>query len=420
MQPNQPSSEMDQPMETGFSGKDIVSKLTVLAPDQNSVDKYADSLFQPIPEGAGNVEGWKNIEVKEGGEKLEPLGMFSGNDDICTAEIYAGTTIASPYAEPGSRLDGALTAMFVRQDVATKLRYAQQLLPEGHYLIVMDSLRTLKVQQALYDNYLDGVKAAHSDWDTDTLSTETQKYVSLPSVDPSRPSPHNTGGSVDVEIFRLPDAVNRRVREIDDRLDVLAATIPEDPTPEQEANDPDVQEAYILVIEKDGLIRDNIDLLDFGTPFDYGGAESALRYYEELQEKRPLTDDETEARDNRRELYNATSIAGLMPYRDEYWHFNAPQSQMGAQVAGLDVATYGAAELSEENRAHERMREMHHAGMVRLGSPLGPMEQFERKIDPLFDALIRLNMKARNKAPETTHSNMPRAAVIAPPEESAA
>lgn len=60
------------------------------------------------------------------------------------------------------------------------------------------------------------------------------------------------------------------------------------------------------------------------------------------------------------------TTAGLEPYADEWWHYNDPASQMGAKVAGIDHAEYGAIELSGENRAFARMRELHHDNSVRL------------------------------------------------------
>jgi hypothetical protein len=48
--------------------------------------------------------------------------------------------------------------------------------------------------------------------------------------------------------------------------------------------------------------------------------------------------------------------AGFQPYFAEWWHFNAPESQMGAATAGRHDATFGAMELDKHNLAHEAMR----------------------------------------------------------------
>jgi hypothetical protein len=59
---------------------------------------------------------------------------------------------------------------------------------------------------------------------------------------------------------------------------------------------------------------------------------------------------------NRRFLFGVMTQAGFQPYFAEWWHFNAPESQMGAATAGLDYATVGAVGLDENNRAHENTR----------------------------------------------------------------
>src|SRR5258708_26851175 len=59
---------------------------------------------------------------------------------------------------------------------------------------------------------------------------------------------------------------------------------------------------------------------------------------------------------NRRFLFGMMTQAGFQPYFAEWWHFNAPESQMGAATAGLDYATFGAVGLDESNIAHENTR----------------------------------------------------------------
>jgi D-alanyl-D-alanine dipeptidase len=44
------------------------------------------------------------------------------------------------------------------------------------------------------------LRAAHPDWDPETLARETARYVSVPSVDPACPAPHVTGGAVDLTL----------------------------------------------------------------------------------------------------------------------------------------------------------------------------------------------------------------------------
>ncbi|MDD5415673.1 MAG: M15 family metallopeptidase [Candidatus Daviesbacteria bacterium] len=330
-------------------------------------EKVSDSalLDSPIPLELYSLAGWKEVPIRENGEPLVPLGPFSGSDEIFTHAIYFGEKKDSPY--PSGSLEGSLVTMFVRQEVVRQLKRAQALLPSGMHLLVFDAYRTLQVQQSLYDVYLNELKKIHPDWTDDQLSVDTQRYVSVPSTDSNRPSPHNTGGAVDVAIFQLPEEVEIDVQRINNELATL--------------ENKDWEEAYRLEMRKIGLIEANMQLLNFGTRFDYGGVEASLNYFEKLATKRSLTAEEQEAQSNRRLLYNTMVNVGFEPYEDEWWHFNSKKSQMGAKVAGLDHAEYGPMQLSPENSAHEKMRRDHWTGSViisnhdfgsKLGLPLSP------------------------------------------------
>jgi hypothetical protein len=104
-------------------------------------------------------------------------------------------------------------------------------------------------------------------------------------------------------------------------------------------------------------MRRHAKMLDFGTAFDHGGEKSALAYYEsKIAAGEILTDNDMLACNNRRFLFGIMTQAGFQPYFAEWWHFNAPESQMGAATAGLDYATVGAVGLDESNIAHENTR----------------------------------------------------------------
>src|SRR3989344_2282232 len=257
-------------------------------------------LEQPIPLELPQVTGWKEIPIKECREPLVPLGPFSEYRDIFTDSIYFGERFDSPYIEPP--LEGGICTIFVRKSVAEQLRKAQKLLPQTMYLVVFDAYRTLDVQQSLFDGYFKALRQLCPDWSNDQLLAETQKYVSLPSKDPTKPSPHNTGGAVDLMIFQLPPEVDQQVKEINKQFRRHGISW---------------QEGYLLEMEEIALIRNNAQLVNFGTPFDWGGEEATLNYYESLTQTRPLTQKEEEARRNRRLLYNVMQAAWFEAYPDE-------------------------------------------------------------------------------------------------------
>lgn len=348
---------------------------------------------RPIPLDLPSVAGWKEIPIRECDEPLVSLGPFSEYNDIFTDAIYSGERKNSPYFT--QILKGSLLTVFVRRSVADQLRKAQGLLPQGMYLLVLDGYRELEVQQSLYNVYFDTLKKLHSDLTDERLSVETQKYVSLPSQNPRRPSPHNTGGSVDMAIFRLPEEIDKKVREIKDKL----------------KTEKDWREAYRLEMRMIYLINEHAQVLEFGTQFDYGGQEAGLDYFERLAKKRRLTPKEEEARRNRRLLFWTMEEIGLKPYQSEWWHFNSKRSQMGAKTAGLDYAEFGAINLSAENLKHEQMRKGHRLGSIRIFE--GMALPLPGKIHPLEEH-YQAAVEAVEEVGDLRKTSLPEAAVITP------
>ncbi len=367
-------------------------------------EKNKNELSQPIPLEMPSVAGWKEVPLKENTEPLVPIGSFVGNnfDRIFTSSIYYGERQDSPYGRES--LEGSLVTTFARKEVAEQLLDADSSLPLGMHIIVYDSYRSLEVQQSLYDQYLNALKKEHSDWTEEQLSTETQKFVSIPSTNPDRPSPHNTGGSIDVAVYKLPDGVESRVTEINNRVAEIGG------------DTKNAQEVYELEMERIGLIAKHAELLDFGTLWDWGGPEAALNYYEVLAQQRELNPKEQTAKDNRRLLYNVMINAGFEPYADEWWHYNSKKSQMGAKTAGLVTAEYGAAQLSDENRKIEEIRRLHLQGSEILSKLQGDlMDKFGRQ-----PGWFEVAVKAAKEMGDPTVTTLPRAAKIQPPEEKAA
>jgi hypothetical protein len=157
-------------------------------------------------------------------------------------------------------------------------------------------------------------------------------------------------------------------------------------------------------------------MLNFGTPWDWGGPEAAVSYFEKAAHERQLTESEQEALQNRRLLYGVMTGAGFEPYIDEWWHYNSKKSQMGAKTAGLDHAEYGAAILSEANLQHEKMRLEHLRGSEILTSAQSMiLDKFGQR-----DELLELATRAAKRIGDMRDTNLPSAATIEPPEKKAA
>lgn len=302
----------------------------------------SNALYPEIPLDAGQVKGWKGIPIQENHhDLLVPLGPLSSEADIVTtSSIYFGEHTNSPYADNLNTLEGSLLTLFARRSVARRLVTAEKLLPYGHHLLVFDAYRPYQVQKSLYDFYKQKLANKHPEMDDEMLEAETQNYVSLPSTDPARPSPHNTGGAVDVAIVKLDRGYEQELLRIRRQLATASGA-----------------KRVGLEMRLSAIMRRHGKMLNFGTAFDHGGEKSALAYYEsKIATGENLTDKDKRACNHRRLLFSVMTQTGFQPYFAEWWHFNAPETQMGAASAGRKSAAFGPASLDEINIAHESER----------------------------------------------------------------
>lgn len=94
----------------------------------------------------------------------------------------------------------ALSECYVRRSVLFRLYKAARLLPAGIELVVLDGWRPLPVQQYLFDALYDATKAQYGAESEAGLLARIRHFVAPPSQHPAAPSPHLTGGSVDVTL----------------------------------------------------------------------------------------------------------------------------------------------------------------------------------------------------------------------------
>lgn len=160
-----------------------------------------------------------------------------------------------------AQMAGAYDGCYLREGVVKKLIDVANTLPTGYFLVMLDGWRSLQTQQALVDM----TRAQHeASFDNEEALLEfISGFVATPSADP--PSPHYTGGAVD-----------------------------------------------LTIANENGW-------LNMGTDFDAFTDEAAALYFEE---KEQLTDEELEIRDNRRLLRHAMEQAGFTIHPNEWWHFD--------------------------------------------------------------------------------------------------
>lgn len=228
----------------------------------------------PIPP-LRDVSGWKEVRITPTNESLVSLKKLNHPKIVVSPEYYKqGVT-------------GAVDDCYVRERIRDMLIEATNLLPEGCKFVVWDTWRPLAVQEFYYLHYKEIFRKEFPTFSEAELSEYTQKFFSLPSDDPTKPSPHNTGGSVDLSI-----------------------------------------------VDKNSVP------MNMGTEFDEMTEKAYTRYFEKkLSQGDSLTEKEKEALENRRLLYHIMTNVGFTSYSEEWWHFDFG-NQFYAKIKGT-VAFYG-------------------------------------------------------------------------------
>lgn len=204
----------------------------------------------PIPKSNGfSWNDYRQIVIEDNGEGLIPL---STSNHLVTYPFYAKMGIAN-----------AIPECFVRESVFEKLHQVASLLPKGVKLVVLDGWRPFSVQQYLFDTLINILKKSFPNHSESYLHEKAKSLVSPPSTDIKAPSPHLTGGSVDVT---LCDDIGR--------------------------------------------------FLNMGTHFD----EASQYSWTDALEAADCDDKVSQG--NRRILYNAMSEVGFTNLPSEWWHYD--------------------------------------------------------------------------------------------------
>ncbi|MFT8469328.1 M15 family metallopeptidase [Oenococcus sp.] len=222
------------------------------------------------------VDLWDNEQVRQ-------IRIIPENDPLVSLNYFPEKIIISPqYFIQG--LDGALPDLYARERVYQQLLKAAALLPTGYKFVIFDAWRSIATQMALFEKMKGFVLRDHPDFDDKQVTTAARRIVALPATDIEKPSPHNTGASLDLSIA---DASGR--------------------------------------------------LLDMGGNFDDAGAYSRTDFYEDHTD----TPQDQQAQENRRLLYQLMITAGFSNYIEEWWHFDYG-NQNWAYALGKDHALFGA------------------------------------------------------------------------------
>lgn len=294
------------------------------------------------------VQGWKEVPIrtpllswfKE--DPLVPIGLFTDySRDFFVDPIYAGLMNSSPYKY--NELEGCLVGAYLRRSIVEKLIQASQKLKPRHMFLIWDAYRPLSVQKALFDFFVQKMVTAKGGEVADYY-TEAQKFVSLPSSDPKKPSPHSTGAVVDLTIIEFSEKGWSELQELNTKL----------------SNCKDEKERFKIELRRFQIMRTESSPIPMGTPFDEMSDEADLYFYEDkIHEESDVI-----CRLNRRYLFSTLWNVGFVGYEAEWWHYSSGD-QFWAKKLGK-TARFGAAEWNTECDKHEKIMKQVVKGIVHI------------------------------------------------------
>lgn len=222
--------------------------------------------------------GFQSIPIKECGESL--VNVEGKHHKIHVHPYYFSQAMPT-----------ALDSVYVRETVLSKLIAVAESLPSHIHLLLWDGWRPLTVQQALYDDYVQKLTYEYPKLSLERLQHMALDFVSRPSKEPTAPSTHATGGSIDLTLCN-------------------ASGYP----------------------------------LNLGTAFDDFSERANTRFLEEKYAKTSMSHTELQALKFRRLLFDAMTSEGFTSFLNEWWHYDFG-NQWWAKIRGEDSAFYGYTEM---------------------------------------------------------------------------
>jgi zinc D-Ala-D-Ala dipeptidase len=121
--------------------------------------------------------------------RVAEIGWADGGEPLVDLRDVVGLRLDRRLADP--RGDFA----HLRRGVVRRLLAAQESLPSGLELLVVEGWRPPELQRRYFDDYAAQLGQAHTDWAPSRRHIEASKFVSPPEV-----APHGTGGAVDLTL----------------------------------------------------------------------------------------------------------------------------------------------------------------------------------------------------------------------------
>jgi len=139
-------------------------------------------LTSPIP--YESLNGWDTVPIEGRGEQLIPINKCGSERIVCNGDCYA------------------------RESVVKKLIDAASLLPSDCQLFVIDAYRPYVRQKVYFERYYSFLKEKYLGVNEEELKLLASQKVALPSESVKNPSPHSTGGAIDVTILQKNEKID--------------------------------------------------------------------------------------------------------------------------------------------------------------------------------------------------------------------
>jgi D-alanyl-D-alanine dipeptidase len=220
-------------------------------------------------------------------EDLRKIKIIDNHEDLISMSLIPEKIIVQPqYYLQG--IKGALSDCYIRKNNLNRIVEAAEMLEPGYKFLIYDAWRPPEVQKIIFQKYFNELREKMPKKSDSELKELTSRFVSLPSKNAENPSPHLTGGAVD-----------------------------------------------LTIIDNKGKV------LNMGTAFDETSEKAATYYYEELKKMRKLNSQEEEILKNRRMLYHVMTEVGFVNYAAEWWHYDYGDQLWAYLNETQDYAVYG-------------------------------------------------------------------------------
>jgi D-alanyl-D-alanine dipeptidase len=145
------------------------------------VEAFANT---PIP-AIETPTDWKSVVIKECREPLMRLSTLRDVRILINSKFCQGDIPEHLYA---------------RESVAQRLVSAASQLSAGYYLFITDAWRPFSTQQAFFEKQCQILREQFPTLSEDEIYRRAEIYISVPSRHPLCPSPHYTGGAIDLTL----------------------------------------------------------------------------------------------------------------------------------------------------------------------------------------------------------------------------